>query len=169
MRINLASMCVVRVVRALLCILCLSGAGNEARSSGLDIRIVAEVEIKSQEDGHEVTHLAPAGRVVPGDELLYTVEIRNVSARDASAPSVIQPVPEHTAYIADSATGPGADVTFSADGGATFAPAEALKKLGQDGRLHVVSARDYTHIRWQLKKQLKSKSVAFARFRAVVR
>jgi hypothetical protein len=31
------------------------------------------------------------------------------------------------------------------------------------------TAADYTHIRWQLKHSLKGNSVAFARFRAVVK
>jgi hypothetical protein len=88
---------------------------------------------------------------------------------DSVAPTVTQPVPEHMAYVADSATGPGAEITYSADGGTTFDRPEGLKALGPDGKMHVVKARDYTHIRWQFKIVLKSKSVAYARFRAVVK
>lgn len=49
-------------------------------------------------------------------------------------------IPAGTRYVPDSATGPGAKVRFSADGGRTFgSPAELAP--GPD---------DYTHIRWEL-------------------
>jgi uncharacterized repeat protein (TIGR01451 family) len=144
-------------------------ASGQATSPMLDVRTVAEVEVKVVEDGGASLHLLPATRVVPGDLVIYSVEIRNTGSKDAVAPTVTQPVPEHMAYVADSATGPGAEITYSADGGTTFDRPEGLKALGPDGKMHVVKARDYTHIRWQFKIVLKSKSVAYARFRAVVK
>jgi hypothetical protein len=72
-------------------------------------------------------------------------------------------------YVADSAVGPGAEVSYSVDGGHTFERAEALKVPGTDGRLRRAVAADYTHIRWQLKNALKANSVAFVRFRALVK
>jgi len=134
-------------------------ASGQATSPGLKIRTIAEVATHVTEDGHEVTHLRMADRVAPGDELLYTLEIRNTSATELIAPTVVNPIPAHTQYVADSASGPGAQITFSADGGRTFRAAEDLD----------VKPSDYTHIRWQLRKTLKSHSVAFARFRAVVK
>jgi len=136
-------------------------ASGQATLPGIAVRAIAEVETKAIEDGREVVHISPANRVVPGDEVFYTLEIRNSGTSDV-APTVTWPIPEHMAYIADSATGPGADVTYSADGGTTFKVADGLMALG-------INPRDYTHIRWKFKKRLKSKSVAFARFRAVVK
>jgi len=136
-------------------------ASGQATLPGIAVRAIAEVETKAIEDGREVVHISPANRVVPGDEVFYTLEIRNSGTSDV-APTVTWPVPEHMAYIADSATGPGADVTYSADGGTTFKVADGLMALG-------INPKDYTHIRWKFKKRLKSKSVAFARFRAVVK
>jgi uncharacterized repeat protein (TIGR01451 family) len=134
-------------------------ASGQATSPNLKIRTIAEVAAHATEDGHDVTHLRIADRVAPGDEVFYTLEIRNTSAADVSAPTVVNPIPAHMQYVADSASGPGAEITFSADGGLTFRPPEDLD----------AKPSDYTHIRWQLRKTLKSHSVAFARFRAVVK
>lgn len=144
-------------------------ATGQATLPAIDIRTIAEVETKVLEDGHEVMHLSPATRVVPGDQVIYTLEIRNTGAKDAVAPTVTRPLPEHMAYVADSATGPGAEILYSVDGGTSFDRPEGLKALGPDRKMHLAKATDYTHIRWQFKNILKSKSVAFAHFRAVVK
>jgi uncharacterized repeat protein (TIGR01451 family) len=134
-------------------------SSGQATLPGIDIRTVAEVETKLVENGREIVRLLPANRVVPGDSVIYTIEIRNVGSSDAVAPTVTRPIPNHMAYVADSATGPGADITYSVDGRTFDRP---------DG-LAPAKAADYTHIRWQFRTTLKSKSVAFARFRAVVK
>ncbi len=101
--------------------------------------------------------------------MLYTLEIRNAGPIAIIAPTVTDPIPAHMTYVADSATGPGAEVSYSVDGGHTFERPENLRVVGPDGRLRAAKPMDYTHIQWKLKKTLKSKSIAFARFRAVVK
>jgi uncharacterized repeat protein (TIGR01451 family) len=161
---------IIRTLTAAACAFCAAfAASGQATSPTIRIRIIAEVEIKTMEADREVVHLAPANRVVPGDQVLYTVEIRNVGPGAVPMPTVILPIPAHVLYLADSATGPGADVSYSADGGHTFGRPEASQVIGLDDRHQIINSNDYTHIRWQLKKTLKSKSVAFARFRAVVK
>jgi uncharacterized repeat protein (TIGR01451 family) len=135
----------------------------------LSVKAIAEVEITAVERGREIVRLLPADRVVPGDQVIYTVEIRNQGAMTLPPPKVDYPIPEHMRYVEDTAAGPGADVSFSVDGGRTFDRAESLKVTGVDGRKRPATAADYTHIRWQLKHTLKGNSVAFARFRAVVK
>ena len=71
--------------------------------------------------------------------------------------------------MADSASGPGADISYSIDGGRTFDRPENLKILDSQGLKQIAAADAYTHIRWQLKNILKANAVAFARFRAVVK
>ncbi len=72
-------------------------------------------------------------------------------------------------YVADSAVGPGAEVSYSVDGGRSFDLPENLKvRDRKDGELRPALAADYTHIRWRLKNSLKANSVAFVRFRARV-
>ncbi len=142
--------------------------GQEA-SGPLAIRAIAEVESRSMEAGQAVVKLIPADRVVPGDRVIYTIEARNTGASVLDAPVITQAVPEHMRYVADSAVGPGADVTYSVDGGRSFDRADTLKVAGIGGQMRPAVAADYTHIRWQLKNGLKANSVAFVRFRALVK
>jgi uncharacterized repeat protein (TIGR01451 family) len=135
----------------------------------ISIKTVAEVESKTTERGREVVKLIPADRVVPGDRVIYTLEVRNTGAAAVAAPTVTHPVPEHMLYIADTAVGPGAEVSYSVDGGRSFDRAENLKVPGADGRMRPAVAADYTDIRWQLRNSLKANSTAFMRFRALVK
>ena len=161
---------ITHVTAASLCTICVSvAASGQATSDSLAIKTVAEVETRVMQDGLEVVKLAPADRVVPGDEVIYTVEIRNIGAATVSAPIVSNPIPTHMAYVADSATAPGAEVSYSIDGGQNFDRPENLRLVGTDGHVRQAIDKDYTHIRWKLKNPLKSHSVAFARFRAVVK
>jgi uncharacterized repeat protein (TIGR01451 family) len=152
-----------------LTLLVVAGAVGQAPGNPLAIRAIAEVESRTRASGREIVKLIPADRVVPGDRVIYTLEVRNTGATALDAPIVIHPVPEHTRYVADSAVGPGAEVSYSVDGGHRFGRAENLKVPGVDGRLRPAVAADYTDIRWQLKNSLKANSVAFVRFRALVK
>jgi uncharacterized repeat protein (TIGR01451 family) len=144
-------------------------AAGQVPDSPLAVRSIAEVESRSVVAGREVVKLIPADRVVPGDRVIYTLEVRNTGAAALDAPIVTHPVPEHMRYVADSAVGPGAEVSYSVDGGHSFGRAENLTVLGVDGRPRPAVAADYTDIRWQLKNTLKANSVAFVRFRALVK
>ena len=144
-------------------------AAGQVPASPLAIRSIAEVESRSLVAGREVVKLIPADRVVPGDRVIYTLEVRNTGATSLDAPIVTHPVPEHMRYVADSAVGPGAEVSYSVDGGRSFGRAENLKVPGVDGQPRRALAADYTDIRWQLKNSLKANSVAFVRFRALVK
>jgi uncharacterized repeat protein (TIGR01451 family) len=134
----------------------------------LVIRAIAEVESPSAEHGRDSPKLLPADRVVSGDRVIYTLEIRNTGAATALSPIVTYAVPEHMSYVADSAVGPAIEVSYSVDGGRSFDAPESLKVPTSAGQRLAVAA-DYTHIRWQLKKNLKANSVAFVRFRARVK
>jgi len=145
------------------------GAVGQVPAGPLAIRSIAEVESRSIVAGREVVKLIPADRVAPGDRVIYTLEVRNTGATVLDSPIVTHPVPEHMRYVPDSAVGPGAEVSYSVDGGHNFERAENLKVRGADGRPRAAVAADYTDIRWQLKNSLKANSVAFVRFRALVK
>jgi uncharacterized repeat protein (TIGR01451 family) len=153
----------------LLTLLVTLAAVGQVPGNPLAIRAIAEVESRSHAAGRETVKLIPADRVVPGDRVIYTLEVRNTGATALDAPIVTHPVPEHMRYVANSAVGPGAEVSYSVDGGHSFERAENLKVLEADGRLRHAVAADYTDIRWQLKNSLKANSVAFVRFRALVK
>ncbi len=129
------------------------------------IRAIAEVETRAS-DGRTI--LVSADRVVSGDQIIYTLEVRNTAAFTVHSPTVTYAVPTHMRYVADSAVGPGAEVSFSVDGGRHFDSPENLEIPTANG-LRAAAAADYTHLRWQLANDLKANSVAFVRFRARVK
>jgi uncharacterized repeat protein (TIGR01451 family) len=138
---------------------------SHADSSSIAVKAIAEVESQTVKNGREFSKLAPADRVVSGDWVIYTLEVRNTASTTVRAPTVIYPVPEHMSYVAESAVGPATEVSYSVDGGHSFDVTENLKVQDADGQLRPAVAADYTHIRWQLKHDLKGNSVAFVRFR----
>jgi uncharacterized repeat protein (TIGR01451 family) len=159
----------IRLVGAALCGMGIPYASSgQATSQVLVIKAVAEVESRAVQGGRDVVKLVPATRVVPGDQVVYTLEIRNPGRTAVRNPIVTYAVPSHMMYLADSATGPGAEVRYSIDGHFFDRP-ENLQVSDVDGHLRAAKPDEYTHIRWLLKNTLKSKSVAYARFRAAVK
>jgi uncharacterized repeat protein (TIGR01451 family) len=139
-----------------------------AEQDPVTIRAVAEVATKVVVGGREVIRLAPADRLVPADQVIYTLEVHNIDATAVTAPQVTYPIPDHMLYIANSAIGPGVEVSYSLDG-RTFDKPENLRVQTADGKLRPATPSDYTHIRWQFKHGLKANSTAFVRFRALVK
>jgi uncharacterized repeat protein (TIGR01451 family) len=154
---------------ALLALCAVAAARGQAASEAIAVKAIAEVETRVSRNGRDAIKLAPADRLVPGDQVIYTLEIRNLGSATLPPLSVPYAIPDHMRYIADSAVGPGAEVSYSIDGGRTFDRPENLKVAAPAGGLRPATAADYTHIRWQLKHSLKGNSVAFARFRAIVK
>ena len=133
------------------------------------LKTVAEVEQAAKDErGDETRRLVAAEKVVPGDEVVYTVSATNVCDANADAVVIDNPIPEHMTYIAGSAIGPGTEVTFSVDGGFNYGKPDTLKMSNPDGSKRPAAAADYTHIRWVMRNPLKPGAVAFARFRAVL-
>jgi uncharacterized repeat protein (TIGR01451 family) len=160
----------IRLVAVALCGIGIPFAvSGQATSEALVVKAVAEVETLAVQGGRDVVKLVPANRVVPGDQVVYTLEIRNPGRTAVRNPIVTYAVPSHMMYVADSATGPGAEVRYSVDDGRFFDRPENLRVSDADGHSRPAKPDEYTYIRWQLKNTLKSKSVAFARFRAVVK
>ena len=142
------------------------GQSSLAAPDQISIKAIAEVEQSSQSQGRETTKLMPADRVVSGDTVIYTLEVRNTAPTSVPRPVVTYAVPEHMTYMPESAVGPGTEVTYSVDAGRSFDAPENLRIQEPGGHLRAATAADYTHIRWQLKNALKGNSVAFVRFRA---
>jgi len=145
-----------------------SKAAAEIRND-VTVRTTVEKLATKLVGGREVTVLQPADHLVAGDAVIYTLEVRNAGPTGVDDYAFTSPIPEHMVYVADSAVGPGADISYSVDGGRTFASPEELFVHGADGKQRAAVAADYTHIRWQLRNRLKTGSMALARFRALVR
>jgi uncharacterized repeat protein (TIGR01451 family) len=147
----------------------LVGAYLTSPLCGADSAGPATLEVTATAAVRQDHALVPADRVVPGDEVFYTLEIRNTGTRPLPPPTVDFAIPEHMRYIADSAVGAGADVSYSVDGGRSFDRPENLSIVPVGGEPRLATAADYTHIRWRLKHTLQAKAMALARFRAIVK
>ncbi len=142
--------------------------GAQAVDAAIEIKTVAQVEKKLTENGHERVGLVPASRVVPGDEVLYTVAVRNTSPVDIDSVVFTTPIPAHMVLVSGSPAGPGAEVAFSVDGGRTFGATDALRVRDAAGAERPARPADYTHLRWRLHITLRSHAVAYVRYRAVL-
>ncbi|MDP2226513.1 MAG: hypothetical protein Q8J78_03440 [Moraxellaceae bacterium] len=117
----------------------------------LKMSIVAEKEIKVEENGKTVVKRVPATDTVAGEVLFYTLTYSNAGDEKATAVKVDNPLPQGVKYVAESASGAGADVSFSVDGGKSFAkPAQLTVEKVKAGKKEKVKAEavDYTTIRW---------------------
>jgi uncharacterized repeat protein (TIGR01451 family) len=152
---------------ALLMAFCELSASAE-QGSDIATELVAEVrENVSTTPGREVFRFAPARMLEQGQVVYYTLRITNQTTVPLRNVAVVQPVPANTTYLADSASGPGAEVSYSVDG-RTFSPADSLM-IDIEGTKQLAQATHYTHIRWQLRNPLAPGATALARFRATFR
>lgn len=115
----------------------------------LQMSIVAEKEVTVAESGKKVVKRVPAQTSAPGEVLIYTLSYKNVGDEKATAVNVDNPLPAGMKYQADSAGGAGAQVSFSVDGGKTFAGADQLSLL-KSGKKVKADVTDYTTIRWMI-------------------
>lgn len=116
---------------------------------------VEKVERFKTPDGALESRLVPAEKVIPGDELRYTIVFENTGEQAVDAGSVVitNPLPANTEYLDGTAFGAGTDISFSTDGGQSFANPDELLVLA-DGVETLAQARDYTTIRWVFAPEL---------------
>ena len=147
--------------------LCLASFSASAQETGaIEIRTSADVEIiETDASGETVTRLEPASKVVPGDIVIYTVSFSNTGSEPAENVVITNPVPRHMEYVDGTAFGPGADISFSIDGGQSWGTPEELVVTSADGTQRPAQASDYTDIRWILRNELQPGAQGFARFR----
>ena len=143
--------------------------GPAAGQGCISLKTVAQTEEEVlNEKGERVKRLAPAAKVVPGSEVVWTVTASNVCEQAVGNVFIDNPVPEHMRYVASSALGAGADIAFSIDG-RRFAAPEQLRVRDADGSERTARADEYTHIRWSFRNAIAPGQVALARFRAVLK
>jgi uncharacterized repeat protein (TIGR01451 family) len=143
-----------------------------ALAQDVEITTRAEREIEVVEKGVKVKRLAPPQKMLPGEDVVYTISYANKSARPAERVTVTNPVPKHTRYKDGTATGENTDISFSVDGGKTFATPDKLTvtvrdKSGKDVQ-RPANGYDYTHIRWVVKQNVAPGQSGSMRFRVVI-
>jgi uncharacterized repeat protein (TIGR01451 family) len=134
----------------------------------IELKTVAEVqEVYVDDRGNTATRLVPAAKVVPGDEVVWTIVANNVCTAPAGDVAITNPVPQHMRYVGSSAFGPGAEIVFSVDGN-TFATPEALVVAEADGSRRQARADEYSAIRWVLPRPMGPSESLMVRYRATV-
>lgn len=118
----------------------------------IEIAIASTKDVVSTANGKRTVKTVPAKTALPGEVITYTVTYANKGTEAATNAVIDDPIPPGTAYIANSAEGAGSEISFSNDGGRTYAPPV---KLFYDYKLpnakiekRVATPDHYTHIRW---------------------
>ena len=132
-----------------------AGAAVATGSDLLETEIVVEKLMPADPPARPTARFVPAERLEAGDEVHYTIRVRNPGKNPVTDAQVTKRMPFGLHYLAGSATGPACDIEFSTDGGKTFS---AKPKNG-----------DYTHVRWTMRRPLPPQSTALLRFRATFR
>lgn len=142
-------------------------AGSAAAQGKIELTTTATQEVRAlDEQGNEVVTVAPAGKVVPGTVVIYTIEAKNISDQPVNAVVINDPIPAHMTYVDDSAEGADTEIVFSVDGGSSFAAAGDLRVTDEAGVSRAATAKDYTHVRWTLLGELAPKQTRSVSFRA---
>ena len=143
-----------------------TGIASAQTSGHLNVTTtVQKEEVTIDDAGKRNTQLVDAAKVVPGDEVIYTVTFSNIGDEPAENVVITNPLPEQLTYVDGSAFGPGAEIVFSVDGGKTFAKSFDLV-VSDDGVQRSATAQDFTHIRWVMANDIPAGSQGMSQFRA---
>ena len=145
-----------------------TASAQTAARGCVELKTVGEVEQTYVDAaGKPATRLVPAAKVVPGDEVIWTITASNICAAPAADVAISNPIPEHMSYVGDTAFGPGATIEFSLDGRSFAAPATLLITAA-DGSRRVARADEYSHVRWVLGHPMGPSETLIVRYRAKV-
>ena len=107
----------------------------------------------------------------PGDVIQYTLTATNTGAGAAHGVELVDPIPDGTEYVLNSAQGEGMEISCSIDGGHTYHPQPVLMEVRlPDGSTawEEAPARQYTHVRWALTTPIDPGATVAARLRVRV-
>ncbi len=141
-----------------------------AGDGGVTLKVMVEQEIiVTNEKGKKEKQRVAATKVVPGDEVIYTIHYLNSGNKPAEAVFITIPIAKETTYVNGSARGAGTRITFSTDGGKHFAEPDNLIIKLQDGRRRPAMAADYTHIRWEFAEPVPASASGAVSYRAILK
>ena len=139
-------------------------------NSAIQLTSSVELEVVMQdEQGKKIVKRIPAEKVTPGSEIIYTTRFKHNGDQPAADIVISNPIPEHTVYKADSATGANTKAMFSVDGGQSFHAADQLKVTDVNGATRMAEAKDYTDIRWTYQGNFNPGEEGAVEFRVVLK
>lgn len=136
----------------------------------IELKNVAEIEttVKTP-DGKVEKKRGPVEKATPGTEIIYTSTFKNVGTKPAGNINIKNPIPANTTLVAASPWGAGTDITYSADGGKTWATVDKVKiKDAATGKERPAGLTEITHLRWSLRGELAPGKQGEVGFRVVV-
>lgn len=158
------------MLRATLFALAVAGMSSlPAFANGLTAeQLVERATISLDANGNEVRTYALAEEVAPGDEVRYSLAFENLGDAAAENVSLVMPVPSAVTYIEASASAAENGLTFSADGGQTFAARTAVI-LGTGNAARVATPDEITHIKWTFAQPIAPAVTGTVSFSAVLK
>jgi uncharacterized repeat protein (TIGR01451 family) len=166
---NIKTMLSHRVALSLLLLAALNAHAQTATKPCIDLKNEAQVQEKyTDAQGKPATRLVAPGKVIPGNEIVYTITATNVCDKPVNAVVINNAVPEHMTYVMNSAMGVGTDITYSIDG-KSFARLETLSVKNAEGVTHTPNAEDIKSIHWLYSTAINPGQSGFVRFRATVK
>jgi uncharacterized repeat protein (TIGR01451 family) len=117
--------------------------------------------------GQKATRLVPAAKIVPGDEVVWTITARNICKLPVDRIVIANAVPEHMTFVGSSETAIGVATTYSLDG-KDFKSAADLTVKAADGSTRAAPPSAYRAVRWTYGVPLASGAETSVRYRAAV-
>jgi len=122
----------------------------------MSIDITTSKVVTETVNGAKVKKMVPTKLATSGDTLVYTLTYSNKGNETATDAIIDNPVSAGMTYIDNSASGAGADISFSIDGGKSYKkPSLLTYEIKQpNGTVQKYTARpeEYTHIRWTIRQ-----------------
>jgi uncharacterized repeat protein (TIGR01451 family) len=142
---------------ALIAMTMLSSSAMAWAKPKIEIAITSSKEVVTKKGVQQFRKVVPAKKAAPGEILTYTVAYSNKGDEAATNVVIDDPVPAGASYVANSATGDGSEITFSNDGGRTYARPVMLffnyrLPSSQKVERRVATPDQYTHVRWTVAK-----------------
>jgi uncharacterized repeat protein (TIGR01451 family) len=119
----------------------------------------------SAADGTTRVSLIPAGRVTPGDRVVYQLAYRNNGMQAANALVIANPVPAAMQYVGPADGSPAPELSVD---GKTFGPLSVLK-VREGGAVRPAVAADIRVVRWRLAQPVAPGAKGQVAFRAVLK
>ena len=121
--------------------------GTSALALTAEQTVEREVVIKNI-DGTETVKREKADTVIPGENIVYSINYYNDLDEAAENVVLVMPVPSELTLIEGSADTTGAETTYSADGGKSFASREDVVVTLEDNSTRSAEPADITHVKW---------------------
>lgn len=144
-------------------------------SAGLWAQGQPKLQIDVQEHKINMTEDEKQGGDIsyaPGDTIEYILTAKNVGTGLMKDPQVIDPIPEGTEYVIDSAKGDNCRIVFSVNDGMQYSVWPVMVTASTSGGAKVereARREEVTHIKWLMKENLPSGGEKKLSFKVIVK